>query len=309
MGKFGWLLKVARAKIAQIGLFPFAILMAGKVIERIRHPRCKCADLCRSYVTGAHGVEIGGPSRIFSGAGRIPLYDVAAKIDGLNFSSETVWASELGEDRPFVFGKKVLGRQFVREASHFPDIDTAAFDFVLSSHVIEHLANPLRGLREWGRVLREGGVLVLVVPHKDATFDHRRPVTKFEHILEDFSSDMGEDDKTHIPEVLELHDFDRDLWVDNREEFRARCEDNMRNRCIHHHVFDTELAIRMVDQAGFWILAVEPAPANNIVILCGKPNAGKQVDNAGQWDAGAEWRKASPFPTDRGNGAMIASDN
>lgn len=301
MGKFGRLFKVVRAKIGQIGLFPFAILAVRKVIERVWRPRCHCADLCRSHVAGAHGVEIGGPSRIFSASGQIPIYDVAATIDGLNFSSETVWASELGEDQPFVFGKKVLGRQYVREASHFSDIDSAAFDFVLSSQVIEHLANPLRGLREWGRVLREGGVLVLIVPHRDATFDHLRPVTKIEHILEDFRNDVGEDDRTHIPEVLELHDFDRDFWASNREEFRARCEDNLRNRCIHHHVFDTGLAACMVDHAGFHILAIEPAPSNNIVILCGKPKTGEQVDNAGQLDAGAEWRKASPFPTDRGS--------
>lgn len=299
MGKLSRLIKVVRAKIGQIGLFPFAILVLRKVIERIRRPRCKCADLGRRHVTGGHGLEIGGPSRIFSGAGQIPLYDVAAKTDGLNFSSETVWASELGEDQPFVYGKKVLGRQFVREASHFPDIDTGAFDFVLSSHVIEHLANPLRGLREWGRVLREGGVLVLVVPHKDATFDHRRPVTKIEHLLEDFRNDMGEDDKTHIPEVLELHDFDRDLWADDRDEFRARCEDNIRNRCIHHHVFDTDLAVRMVDHAGLHVLAVEPAPSNNIVIVCRKDGDGLVPENTATLGDKADWRLVSPFPSDR----------
>lgn len=299
MSKLGNLLKAVRARIGQMGLYPFAILVARKFIEPVWRSRCRCADLCRHFATGAHGLEIGGPSRVFSGIGLIPLYDVAAKIDGLNFSSETVWADELGEDQPFVHGNKVLGRQFVREASHFPDIDTAAYDFLLSSHVIEHLANPLRGLREWGRVLREGGVLVLIDPHKDATFDHRRPVTKIDHILKDFSNDMGEDDRTHIPEVLELHDFDHDRGTDDREEFRARCEDNMRNRCIHHHMFDTELAIRMVDQAGLRVLAVEPAPSNNIVILCGKPEAGEQIDNAAQLDAAAEWRKTSPFSTDR----------
>lgn len=299
MGRFSRLFKVVRAKIGQIGLLSFVTLAARKVIERVWRPRCKCADLCRSYVGGGRGLEIGGPSRFFSGIGQIPLYDVAAQIDGLNFSSETVWATTSGEDQPFVFGKKVLGRQFVREASHFPDIDTGTFDFVLSSQAIEHMANPLRGLCEWARVLREGGVLVLVVPHKDATFDHRRPVTTLEHILEDFSNDMGEDDETHIPEVLELHDFSRDFWACNREAFKIRCEDNMRNRCLHHHVFDTGLAVHMVDRAGFRVLAVEPAPSNNIVILCVKPLAGEVVDNLGHLDAGAEWRKSSPFPSDR----------
>lgn len=133
-----------------------------------------------------------------------------------------------------------------------------------------------------------------------ATFDRRRPVTKIEHLLENFGNDMGEEEKTNILEVLELHDFDRDRWANNREVFRARSEDNLRNRFIPHHVFDTGLAVRMVDHAGFRILAVEPAPSNNIVILCGKPKAGEQFDNTDQFDAGAEWRKASPFQTDRG---------
>ena len=300
MGKFSRLFTVALAKVGQIGLFPFAILATRKAIERIRRrSRCECTELCRTYVAGAIGLEIGGPSRIFSDSGQIPVYDVAAKIDGLNFSSETAWTSKSGEDQPFVFGKKVLGRQYTREASDFSDIDSAAFDFVLSSHVIEHLANPLRGLREWGRVLRDGGVLVLVVPHKDATFDRRRSVTKIEHILEDFSNDLGEDDKTHIPEVLELHDFERDFWAMNRDEFAERCENNMRNRCVHHHVFDTDLAVRLVDHAGFGVLAVEPVLSNNIVILCAKPEAGVQAANARYLDAGARWRKASPFPTDK----------
>jgi len=298
VGRFSRLFKFAVVKIRQVGLFAFVIFAAQKLIGRLRRSRCGCAELCRTHVSRAHGLEIGGPSRIFSKSGQIPVYDVAAKIDGLNFSSETVWTSESSEDRPFVCGKKVMGRQYVREASRFPDIDSAAFDFVLSSHVIEHLANPLGGLREWRRVLRDGGVMVLVVPHKDATFDHRRPVTKIEHILEDFRNDIGEDDKTHIPEVLQLHDFERDFWATDRNEFTERCENNTQNRCVHHHVFDTDLAVRLADHAGLRILAVEHAMPNSIVIVSRKEGNGPVPENAKAIGDKADWRRTSPFPSD-----------
>ena len=47
----------------------------------------------------------------------------------------------------------------------------------------------------------------LVVPHKDKTFDHNRPVTSLNHLEEDLDNDVDEDDLTHLPEILELHDL------------------------------------------------------------------------------------------------------
>jgi len=293
-------MKAARSKVRQMGLLPFAAFAARKLLDKIRSPHCVCAELCQSLTRDRHGLEIGGPSRIFSRSGLIPVYGTAAQIDGLNYSPETVWASRLGEDDPYCFQETALGRQFIREASDFPDIESSSFDFVLSSHVIEHLANPLRGLREWARVLRDGGTLILVVPHRDGTFDHRRPVTTVDHILDDFRNETAEDDRTHIAEVLELHDFERDFWAEKGDAFRTRCEDNLRNRCVHHHVFDTDLAVRLADHAGFAVLAVEHALPVHIVIVCSKPEVGKRPDNAEYLGAAAAWRASSPFVSDRG---------
>jgi phosphatidylethanolamine/phosphatidyl-N-methylethanolamine N-methyltransferase len=39
-----------------------------------------------------------------------------------------------------------------------------AFDRVIAAHVLEHLPQPRRALREWVRVLRKGGVLSIVLP-------------------------------------------------------------------------------------------------------------------------------------------------
>jgi SAM-dependent methyltransferase len=42
-----------------------------------------------------------------------------------------------------------------------------AYDFVHSSHCLEHLHDPVDGLQNWFRVLRKGGVLIVTVPDED----------------------------------------------------------------------------------------------------------------------------------------------
>lgn len=58
-------------------------------------------------------------------------------------------------------------------------------DFVLNSHVWEHLPNPLGALEEWVRVVRSGGYIYSIVPKRNAEpGDVGRPVTPIEqHIL------------------------------------------------------------------------------------------------------------------------------
>ncbi len=41
------------------------------------------------------------------------------------------------------------------------------FDFVYSSHTLEHMTNPHISLMNWWRVLKRGGYLLLYVPHRD----------------------------------------------------------------------------------------------------------------------------------------------
>lgn len=41
------------------------------------------------------------------------------------------------------------------------------FDFVFSSHCLEHLRDPAEGLRNWLRILKRGGHLVITIPDED----------------------------------------------------------------------------------------------------------------------------------------------
>ena len=57
-----------------------------------------------------------------------------------------------------------------------------AVDFVFASHVIEHFPNPIGALDEWCRVARHR--VVVVVPHRDRTFDADRELTAAAELLE-----------------------------------------------------------------------------------------------------------------------------
>lgn len=60
----------------------------------------------------------------------------------------------------------------------------SSVDFVLASHVWEHVPNPLQAIEEWVRVTKDGGLLFLVVPHRCAkATDCNRPLTTFTQLL------------------------------------------------------------------------------------------------------------------------------
>ena len=61
-----------------------------------------------------------------------------------------------------------------------------SLDFVVFSHVIEHVSNPVRVIGDIFRVLRAGGRTLIAAPDKRFTFDRTRAVTPVQMLLEDF---------------------------------------------------------------------------------------------------------------------------
>ena len=256
-------IKAAVAELRTYGISALA-WRAGRLVN----PRACGFREHRSRFVEKNGLEIGGPSKFFAALGPFPVYRLAASVDNCNFSNRTVWEGEVVEGETFAFhrGRKP-GRQFVAEATALPEIASNSYDFVLSSHTIEHTANPLRALREWRRILKPEGILVLVVPDKNWTFDHRRPVTPLAHLLEDYENATKEDDLTHLAEILKLHDLGRDRRAGTYEAFKARSERNAENRCLHHHTFDRDSAVAMTEAAGYGVLSAETMRPHHIVIV------------------------------------------
>jgi len=201
----------------------------------------------RSRFRGKTGLEIGGPSRRFTWKGIVPLYNVVERVDGCNFSGSTIWEGTISSNEPYRYKSRTLGTQYIADATELSSISDDSYDFILSSHSLEHIANPIKAITEWLRVLKDGGLILLILPNKEFCFDHKRPVTTFAHILEDFRNDVGEDDMTHLPEVLELHDLEMDTPLESREMLKERAEKNFGNRAMHHHVFDFALLRQLFD--------------------------------------------------------------
>ena len=62
----------------------------------------------------------------------------------------------------------------------------ARFDFVVSSHNLEHLPDPVRFLRGCDTLLNPGGILTMAVPDKRACFDFFRPLASTGEMLQAF---------------------------------------------------------------------------------------------------------------------------
>ena len=194
---------------------------------------------------GRRGLEIGGPSPTGS-----VLYDHSRQMDNVIFSDETVWSSHTSG----VFEYPIRdttgeGRLYVRDATDLSSIPDGAYDFVFASHSLEHIANPLKALCEWRRVVSDTGYLVLILPEKSQCFDHRREYARFETLLTQYRNQVGEDDLSTLPEILATHDISRDGGARNPAYFHARSLDNYKNRCLHHYVYNVPLLF----QIGEWL--------------------------------------------------------
>ena len=230
----------------------------GAVRQRLAPARPGFVAAAEKSLRDRRGLEVGGPSGLFSRRGGIPAYAWAAGLDNVNFSAATAWESGLHEGGEFRYdAARPPGRQFLREAVALQGIPDHAYDFILSSHCLEHVANPLAALREWRRVTRPGGHLLLALPDPSRTFDHRRPVTTLAHLRDDFVRQTGEDDLTHLPEILALHDLARDPGAGTSADFEARSRANPLHRCLHHHVFDLALVRASLAETGWEVLAAE----------------------------------------------------
>ena len=66
---------------------------------------------------GKKGLEIGGPSGVFSEKSILPVYGFAGTIDNCNFSTTTVWEGAVNEGKTFKFSKKSVCQQYVCEGA------------------------------------------------------------------------------------------------------------------------------------------------------------------------------------------------
>jgi len=112
------------------------------------------------------GIEIGGAAHNSFGLNtlnvdRLPGMDTHFKVAEREICGEALRVDVVAE------GNKLP----------FPD---KSYDFVISSHVIEHFYNPISALLEWARVATK--YIYIIVPHRQRTLDKDKELTKISNI-------------------------------------------------------------------------------------------------------------------------------
>ena len=167
----------------------------------------------------------------------------------------------------------------VADAYSIPRPD-ASFDFVISSHCLEHCQNTLKMLNEWLRVLKPGGILFLILPHGDRTLDRHREKTTLQHHIDDLNNLTDEPDRSHIDEIMAG-------WSKN-ENFEARklrykrlwgadiwdWDFRFRNDVIHFHVWTQDEMVTILQYLGLQLVYVAetvPERSDSFLTVARKP--------------------------------------
>ena len=131
----------------------------------------------------------------------VPRYLSGAGVEIGAFKTPIPGIKPVYLDRFASYANEPTLADYYGDACEIPYHDSS-LDYVASSHVLEHVANPLAALAEWFRVLKHDGCIYMVVPDRRRTFDHRRPLTEIAHMLDDYRNGTTQSDATHIDDFV-----------------------------------------------------------------------------------------------------------
>lgn len=123
---------------------------------------------------GKRGIEVGALNRpIITRADGDVLYADHLSIDGLRDKYAQDPAVNVNDFNDLVHVDIVTGIGSLSSAISANE----KFDYIAASHVLEHIADPIGWLFDCTKVLREGGIIFLVLPDRRFTFDRFRADT------------------------------------------------------------------------------------------------------------------------------------
>lgn len=196
------------------------------------------------HFRGGHGLEIGA----FEHPAQLPQGCKTKYVD--KFQPEDARA-----------GFPELDLSGLVRIDHIIDLNTeglgpipdASQDYVVFNHVIEHVANPIRLVKEVFRVVKPGGLVALGAPDKWYTFDKHRMITPWDHVLDEYRAGVTEVTDAHYIDFLaNVHPEELTRGIDCLTERLVRC----RLRVEHVHVWDS-LSFRRFLKNSFELLRIE----------------------------------------------------
>jgi predicted SAM-dependent methyltransferase len=115
--------------------------------------------------------------------------------------------AELRKHYPELAELTLIEPDVVDDAQILKNFSDESLDFIIANHLIEHMENPIQAIETWLRKLKPGGIIYMAMPDKRFTFDKKRPLTTFKHLLDDYRlprSKRKSEDKKHFKEWVYL---------------------------------------------------------------------------------------------------------
>lgn len=135
------------------------------------------SKLAHKYLDGLQGIEIGP-------AAHNPFHLNTINVDYIDWNHKL--ASEGYKKEQVDFCGECSRIDLVSPGDELPFKDNS-YDFIVSSHVLEHFWDPIKALNEWMRVIKPGGYIFMIVPHMKRTHD------QFKHV------------RTSLQELIDRH--------------------------------------------------------------------------------------------------------
>lgn len=117
--------------------------------------------LAHKYLDGLRGIEIGGSAHNTFGLNTLNV----DRIGDMKSHFKLYEIEQCGE---------AMRVDVLAEGNKLPFPDKS-YDFIISSHVIEHFYDPISALLEWARIATR--YIFIIVPHRQRTFDAERELT------------------------------------------------------------------------------------------------------------------------------------
>jgi predicted SAM-dependent methyltransferase len=192
-------------------------------------------DVARRYLRG-EGIEIGPfvwPLRMPAGA-HARMVDRSTRDQLIAAHRDTVVNIEA-----------VPAIDVIDDGEELRSFADGALDFVVASHVLEHIEDPVGALATWLRVLRSGGILLIVMPDAAQGFDGRRERTSVEHVMRDHREGPAWSRSGHYEEWARLIEGRAD------EQVAARVAEFEREGARHHfHVWELGGFLELIGALG-----------------------------------------------------------
>jgi SAM-dependent methyltransferase len=152
-----------------------------------KFPESACAHY---YLDGLRGIEIGG-------AAHNPFGLKTLNVDYTKDTSTMFKRLELS------LCGECLKVDLAAPGDKLPFKDNS-FDFVVNSHVLQYFYDPVRAIQEWLRVIKPGGYVFMIIPHKDRTSEWNKPRTSLSEII---------DRHDHPNPIVNDHSTRHSIWI------------------------------------------------------------------------------------------------